>query len=151
MERNELRPLLRQKFPQERALLLPVLHFLQNEFGYLPDWALEIVGWHLHIPASEVYGAATSYAELRLNPSGRHLVRVCNGLSCWSNGGKELLEHLAAQLWLQPGGTTPDDRVTLEETPCAFLCPMAPAVEIDARWWGRATPDSIASQIRELA
>ena len=65
-ERNELRATLRQKFPRNRGQLLPALHFLQHEFGYLPDWAMEVVGWHLGIPSSEVYGAATSYTELRI-------------------------------------------------------------------------------------
>jgi NADH-quinone oxidoreductase subunit E len=151
MERNELRPLLRKRFPQERASLLPALHFLQHEFSYLPDWALEMVGWHLHIPASEVYGAATSYSELRLSPPGRRLVRVCSGLSCWSNGGKALLDHLKAQLSLEPGETTSDGEVTLEETSCGFLCPMAPAVEIDGRWWGRVDIGSVNRLIWESA
>ena len=90
-ERNELRATLREKFPRHHGQLLPALHFLQHEFGYLPDWAMEVVGWHLGIPASEVYGAATSYTELRTARPGTHVVRVCTGLSCRVNGGNELL------------------------------------------------------------
>ncbi|MFQ6027962.1 MAG: NAD(P)H-dependent oxidoreductase subunit E [Dehalococcoidia bacterium] len=138
MESNELRPLLQQKFPPERNSLLPALHFLQHEFGYLPDWALQIVGWHLRIPASEVYGAATSYSELRVASPGRHVVRVCDGLSCWHGGGRELLAGLIDSLGIQPGETSGDGRVTLETTPCGFLCALAPAVEVDGRWQGRA-------------
>ena len=138
MERDELRPLLRQKFPPERNSLLPALHFLQHEFGYLPDWALQLVGWHLRVPASEVYGAATSYTELRVAQPGRHLVRVCNGLSCWHGGGREILERLIQSLGIQPGETSDGGRVTLETTPCGFLCALAPAVEVDGCWRGRA-------------
>ena len=65
-DRNTLRSELREKFPRNHGQLLPALHFLQHEFGYLPDWAMEVVGWHLGIPSSEVYGAATSYTELRV-------------------------------------------------------------------------------------
>ena len=150
MERNELRQILREKFPPERTYLLPALHYLQEEFGHLPDWALQTVAWHLRVPASEVYGAATSYSELRVEPTGRHLVRVCNGLSCWHNGGRRLLEHLAGELGIQPGETSSDGRVTLEETPCGFLCPMAPALEVDGRWRGRAATDDIPSLVSEL-
>jgi len=91
MNRSDLRPILREKFPPERTYLLPALHYLQEEFGHLPDWALQTVAWHLRVPPSEVYGAATSYSELRIDAPGSHVVRVCNGLSfgiavaetCW--------------------------------------------------------------------
>lgn len=150
MDRNELRPALRRQFPRERTHLLPALHFLQHEFGHLPEWALEIVGWHLRIPASEVYGAATSYSELRINPPGRHLVRVCGGLACWYAGGRELLEQLSSQRNLQPEQPAPDGGITLEETACGFLCPMAPAVEVDGRWHGRVTMEHLDGLVKEL-
>ena len=150
MQRDELRPLLRKEFPRERTYLLPALHFLQHELGHLPEWALQVLSWHLRVPASEVYGAVTSYSELRLNPAGTHLIRVCTGLSCWSNGGRQLLEHLCTRFNLEPGQTTPDGRITLEETPCGFLCPMAPAVQVDQHWQGRVTLD-LADQIDGLA
>ena len=51
MEREELRPLLRRKFPPHRTYLLPALHFLQEELGHLPEWALQVVAWHLRTPA----------------------------------------------------------------------------------------------------
>ena len=151
MERNELRPILREKYPPERTYLLPALHYLQEEFGHLPDWALQTVAWHLRVPASEVYGAATSYSELRVEPPGRHLVRVCNGLSCWHNGGLQLMEHLSGQLGVRPGETSSDGRITLEEVPCGFLCPLAPALEVDGRWRGRVVTDDIPALVKELA
>ena len=150
MERGELRPILRQKFPPERAYLLPALHYLQHELGHLPEWALQVVGWHLRVPASEVYGAATSYTELRITAPPRHRLRVCAGLSCWHGGGKELLAQLAAHLGVAPGAANPEARVTLEETPCAFLCPLAPAVEVDGRWQGRATAPDLFSLVDGL-
>ena len=151
MEANQLRPILREKFPRERAYLLPALHFVQEEVGHLPDWALQTVAWHLRVPASEVYGAATSYSELRINAAGNHIVRVCAGLSCWTNGGRELLESLSQALALQPGKTTPDGRFTLEETPCGFLCSVAPAVEVDHKWLGRANPPKITAWVQGLS
>ena len=138
MQRSELRPILQEKFPRERTQLLPALHYCQEELGYLPEWALQIVSWHLRIPASEVYGAATSYSELRIEEPGQHVVRVCTGLSCWHAGGKELWESLHRE------SEHNSRQVTLEQTPCGFLCPMAPAVEIDGRWYGRVTTENLA-------
>lgn len=148
-DRKSLRAVLRERFPRERGQLLPALHFLQHEFGYLPDWAMEVTGWHLGIPASEVYGAATSYTELRTEKPGEHVLRVCTGLGCWINGGKEILALMELGLGLHSGGTTPDGGVTLEETPCGFLCGMAPAVELDGRWHGRVTPSSALEFLQE--
>ena len=142
-ERNELRATLRQKFPRNRGQLLPALHFLQHEFGYLPDWAMEVVGWHLGIPSSEVYGAATSYTELRIQEPGEHVIRVCTGLSCWLNGGRQLMERAHAELGA--------DSITLEETPCAYMCGVAPVVEVDGEWRGRVTVQSLTSIMQEVS
>ena len=151
MERSELRPLLRRKFPRQRDSLLPALHYLQGELGHLPEWALQIVGWHLRVPASEVYGAATSYTELRIHPPGDHVIRVCQGIACRYNGGRELLEELAAALGIRSGRTTADGAVTLEETPCGFLCAVAPAVQVDGQWAGRAKAEDVTDRIRGRA
>ena len=150
-DRNTLRATLRKNFPRSRGQLLPALHFLHEKFGYLPDWAMEVTGWHLGIPVSEVYGAATSYTELRVEKPGRHVVRVCTGLSCWLSGGSEILDRLQTQLKIKAPGTTPDNNVTLEEASCAFMCGMAPVVELDGGYTGRATPESVESLIPQAA
>ena len=148
-DRNSLRKALREQFPRDHGQLLPALHFLQREFRYLPGWAMETVGWHLGIPASEVYGAATSYTELRIDEPGPHILKVCTGLGCWLNGGKELLSAIGADLDLVPGQTTSDGLITFEETPCGFLCAVAPAVELDGEWRGRATAETARDLIAE--
>ena len=138
-EDQQLRSALRERFPRERAHLLPALHYLQEEFGYLPGWAMEVVGWHLRVPASEIYGVATSYTEFRIEQPGHHVLRVCAGLGCWTNGGKELLEGLRDGLGVSPGSTTPDGQITLEETACGFLCGVSPVMEWDGAWHGRVS------------
>ena len=146
-DRNELRATLRQKFPRNRGELLPALHFLQHEFGFLPDWAMEVVGWHLGIPSSEVYGAATSYTELRIHKPSEHVIRVCTGLSCWLNGSRQLIQK--AHSTLDNGNV--QDKVTMEETPCAYMCGVAPAVEIDGAWQGRVNSEEFSSILREVS
>ena len=144
-----MRAALREEFPRDHGELLPALHFVQHEFGYLPDWAMEVVGWHLGIPASEVYGGATSYTELRIQKPGTHVLRVCTGLSCRINGGSDLLSVVESELRCHAGQTTPDGLITLEETACGFMCGMAPALEWDGSWRGRETSHSILGIIRE--
>ena len=143
-DQNTLRGELRAKFPRNHGQLLPALHFLQHEFGYLPDWGMEVVGWHLGIPASEVYGAATSYTELRIEDPGDTVVRVCTALSCLVQGSADILSALEEEL----APDSPDSRFTLEETACGFLCGTAPAIEINGRWHGRLDAQSAVELVR---
>ena len=142
-DQNSLRRELRAKFPRNHGQLLPALHFLQHEFGYLPDWAMEVVGWHLGIPASEVYGAATSYTELRTEQPRANVVRVCTALSCLVKGSGDILSALRDEL--------PGSDFTLEEVPCGFLCGMAPAIEINGRWRGRLDPKTAIQLARNAS
>lgn len=136
-----LRRELRDRFPnRSRDNLLPVLHRLQHEHGYLPEWALQVVGWHLRVPASEVYGAATSYSELHLEPPKRRNIVVCTGLACWQSGAEDLLS--AAVQYADP-----EDVTSVDTTACAFMCGLAPAVRVNGNWRGRVVPERIGSLI----
>ena len=147
-DRNALRRELRERFPRNHGQLLPALHYLHHEFGYLPDWAMEVVGWHLGIPSSEVYGAATSYTELRLEEAGTAVVRVCTALSCASAGAVRILEAIGSEFGADVGATTQDRSLTLEQVPCGFLCAMAPAIEVDGEWHGRVDAESALRIVR---
>jgi NADH:ubiquinone oxidoreductase subunit E len=100
---------------------------------------METIGRHLRVPKSEVYGAATSYSELTLDPPGRHTLRVCTGLSCSLRGAGELLDSVNEAL----DGTRAAGETTVAETACGFLCGVAPALQWDGRWIGRATVESV--------
>ena len=140
-QRNALRAELRQRFRRERGQLLPALHYVHHEFGHLPGWAMEVTGWHLGIPVSEVYGAATSYSELRIDHPGSHLVRVCTGLGCLSAGALDLLSAITR-------GTPQDGAITVEETACVYLCGVAPAVQVDGTWLGRADAQTVLAKLK---
>ncbi len=140
-QRNALRAELRRRFQRERGQLLPALHYVHHQFGHLPGWAMEVTGWHLGIPVSEVYGAATSYSELRLDHPGRHLVRVCTGLGCISAGARDLLSAIT-------NATPQDGDVTVEETACGYLCGVAPAVQVDGAWVGRADAGTVLAKLK---
>ena len=147
-DRNALRRELRERFPRDHGQLLPALHYLHHEFGHLPDWAMEVVGWHLGIPSSEVYGAATSYTELRLEEPGTTIVRVCTALSCVSAGSLQILTALESEFDATSGSMSEDCCLTLEQVPCGFLCAMAPAIEVDGEWHGRLNKESALRIVR---
>ena len=135
---NKLRKELRENFPRERGQLLPALHFVQHQFGHLPEWAMEVTSWHLGIPASEVYGAATTYTELRIEKPGNHIVRICTGLACGNYGGYDILKEITS---------TKVPKVTIEETACGYLCGVAPCVQIDGKWFGKTNATEILANI----
>jgi NADH:ubiquinone oxidoreductase subunit E len=139
-QRNELRTILRERFPRERNQLLPALHYIQDEHGYLPDWAMEVAGWHLGIPSSEVYGAATSYTELSTSEPANHVIKVCTGLGCRAKGSLDLLERTRQEL--DPKN---DGNVSVEEVPCGYMCALAPVVKWNHTWIGRSTIENIKS------
>ncbi len=142
---SALRRLLRRDFPERRRdALLPILHLLQGEHGYLPEWALQVVGWHLRVPASEVYGAATSYSELRTAAPAAHAVTVCTGLACWLAGGEELLAATRTLL-------SNRHDCSVDATACAFLCGVAPAAGIDGQWQGRVDARRLLASLSEDA
>jgi NADH:ubiquinone oxidoreductase subunit F (NADH-binding)/NADH:ubiquinone oxidoreductase subunit E len=132
-------------FPRERQWLLPALQAVQRSVGFLSEAALAEVAAHLRVPASEVWGVATHYPELRLAPHGRHHVRVCTGVSCALVGGADLLGGIARRWHATPGETGQDRELTLEAADCFFACSMAPLVEVDGALYGRVTPGQIAS------
>jgi NADH:ubiquinone oxidoreductase subunit F (NADH-binding)/NADH:ubiquinone oxidoreductase subunit E len=129
-------------FPRERRWLLPALQALQQAYGHLSDDALGIASAHLRVPASEVYGVATHYPELRLRPLGAHHVRVCTGVTCALGGGRELWASLERRFGPapEPGGAD----VTIERADCFFECSVAPLVEVDGAYRGRVAVDDVA-------
>ena len=131
------------QFPRERTWLLPALQAVQRAERWLSAEALEAVAAHLRVPASEVWGVASHYPELRLVRPGRRIVRVCTGLSCRARGGRDLLGECADRLGIRAGETTPDGGVTLEEMDCAFACAVAPVVEVDHEPRGRVRPGDL--------
>ncbi|HSD29021.1 MAG TPA: NAD(P)H-dependent oxidoreductase subunit E [Vicinamibacteria bacterium] len=135
-------------FPPERTWLLPALQRVQAERGWLAADDLAGVAAHLHVPRSEVYGVATHYPEFRLAAPGRHVVRVCAGVSCRVNGGLGLLAELERRLGIAAGHTTADGEVTLEEADCCFVCSVAPVVEVDHAYLGGPTADAVLAACR---
>ncbi len=136
--------------PRQRTQLLPALLLAQSTLGYVPDWAVERIATHLRLTVNDVEGVATSYPEVRRQPPGEHVVRVCTGVPCWTRGSYRLVAALESSLDIRLGETTSDRRFTLEETPCCFLCAVAPVVEVDGVCRGRVTEEMARTLVTTL-
>ena len=139
------------RFPRERTWLLPTLREVQHAQGWLSAEALDAIAAHLRVPASEVWGVATHYPELRLARTGRRLVRVCTGVACASLGGRELLARCEHRYGIRAGETTPDGALTLEALDCAFACAVGAVVEVDHVRRGRVTSGDLDEVLAGIA
>jgi len=125
------------EFPAgRRETLIPVLQAVQEAFGFLPEDTLDSIGAHIGVSAAKVYGVATFYNQFRLQPTGKHTVRVCRGTACHVRGSKLLLDAFADALGVKPGETTPDGLFTLETVACLGACSIAPVVTVDDSFHG---------------
>lgn len=95
-----------KKHTPERENLIPVLQEVQAELGYLPVSAMEQIAQALKIPDVDVYSVATFYNQFRLNPPGRHQIKVCMGTACHMMGGQIILESFERRLGIKEGETT---------------------------------------------
>lgn len=117
--------------------LLPILHALQDAFGYVPTQAHGPICDALTISRAELHGVLTFYHDFRAAPAGKHVLKICRAEACQSVGGAALAERLLAKLGLDWHGTTANGAVTVEPVYCLGLCACAPAAMVDGRVMGR--------------
>jgi formate dehydrogenase subunit gamma len=117
--------------------LLPILHALQAEFGYIDEAAEPLIAEALNITRAEVHGVITFYHDFRREPAGRHVLKLCRAEACQAAGGDPLAAHAEARLGLPMGTTAADGSVTLEAVYCLGLCAVAPSAMLDDRVVGR--------------
>lgn len=127
----------------ERGKLIPILQEIQARFGYLPREAIKEIAKFMRITEIEVLGVATFYNQFRLNPPGKHPVKVCLGTACHMKGGVNILEAWERRLGIKPGQTTPDRQVSLERVACVGCCAMAPVSVVDEEVQGRVSPTRV--------
>jgi len=120
--------------------LIAILEDVQDQFRYLPEEALVLIGNRIGASASQVYGVATFYNAFSLIPKGRHVVSVCLGTACHVRGAGEILDHSRRKMNADSSGTTPDFEFTIEEVRCLGCCSIAPVLKVDDEVYGHTNP-----------
>ena len=119
--------------------LIPILQQVQQVFGYLPEPAMRGIAKFLKLPESTVFGVGTFYAQFKLVPSGRKIIRVCRGTACHVRGGDRILREMEKRLGIKPGESTPDLEYSLETVACFGACALAPVMLVNDKVHGRMT------------
>lgn len=130
--------------------LLPILHALQEAFGYIDARMVPLIAGALNISRADAHGAISFYHDFRDAPAGRHVLRICRAESCQSMGGERLVEHLRTTHRLEPGHTTTDGAVTLENVYCLGQCAVSPAALIDGEPMGRLNERALDALLGQL-
>jgi len=130
-------------YGRDKSNLIPILQESQGKLGYLPREAMEEIAEHLGIAAIDVYGVATFYNQFRLNPPGKHSIKVCLGTACHMKGGYITLEAWKRRLKIETRQTTPDREFDLDTVACVGCCTMAPVTVVDSKPEGQVEPTKV--------
>jgi formate dehydrogenase subunit gamma len=130
--------------------LLPALHALQDEFGFIPDAALALLAESFNITRAEVFGVVTFYHDFRRAPSGRHVLKLCRAEACQAVGGDALARDVHTRLNTNWNETTADGRITVEPVFCLGLCASGPSAMLDGEPVARLTPEKIRALVEAL-
>lgn len=138
------------QYPQARSALLPLLHLVQAQDGYLTPAGIGFCAAYLDLPAAEVTAVATFYSMYRRRPTGKYLVGVCTNTLCAVMGGDAILERLRHHLGIDPGETTDDGVITLEGLECNAACDHAPVIMVNWEFFDKQTECTAIDLVDQL-
>lgn len=132
------------RYPQAgRDSLIPVLQEIQEVHGYLSRDAVILVGRHLNLPVSKIYGVATFYNQFRFHAPGRFHIQVCRGTACHVKGSEAILDTIRRELKIDAGETTRDGLFSMEAVACIGACGLAPAICVNGEFHVKLEQDSV--------
>jgi formate dehydrogenase subunit gamma len=132
-----------QEFRALEGPLLPILHGIQHEFGYVPQESLQVIAEELNLSRAEVHGVVTFYHDYRRQPAGRHVLKLCQAEACQSMGSEAVAARIKQLLGIGFHETARDGSVTLEPVYCLGLCACAPSAMLDGEVIGRLDDETI--------
>jgi len=144
-----LEPLIK-KYKSKKGNLIPLMQGTQNLYGYIPIEAMALISKETGLKISDMYGVVTFYAQFRLNPVGKHIIKICHGTACHVQNAKVVTEDLQNFLSLKDGETTPDRIFTLETVACLGCCSLAPVMMIGEETYGKLNGKKAVEVIKEI-
>lgn len=139
-----------EKYRNKKGNMIPILQGVQEIFGYIPRNAFKKISKETGLELSDMYGVATFYSQFRLNPVGKHIVKVCHGTACHVQNANAITDAIQEALKVSDGETTEDGLFTLESVACLGCCSLAPVMMIDDETYGKLTGDKAKKIIREI-
>jgi NADH-quinone oxidoreductase subunit E len=138
------------RYPRPRSAIMPLLHLVQAEEGYVSQAGIALVADVLGLTAAQVTAVATFYSMYRRKPGGRYHVGVCTNTLCAVMGGDEIFDRLRDHLGVPNKGTTADGEITLERIECNAACDYAPVMAVNWEFYDNQTPDSAVDLVEAI-
>ncbi len=132
----------------KRENIIPILQKVQEEYTYLPEHLMAEIAKYTSVPASDIYGVATFYAQFRFEPTGKKIISVCRGTACHVRGAPRIFEELIDQLGLEGEGTTEDMEYTVETVACVGCCALAPVLTVNEEVHGDLNKQKVRKLIQ---
>jgi len=123
------------RFPDKNSALIPALHIIQDEFGWVPPETVTQLAEILQTHPNKVYGVLTFYTMFNKKPVGKYHIQVCRNLSCSLLGAKNIIEHLSEKLGIEPGESDKNAKFTLSQVECLGSCGTAPVMMINDKYY----------------
>ena len=133
----------------KKGTLIHILHRAQHIFGYLPVEVQQHISQKTDVPVAKIYGVVSFYTFFTMIPRGKYPVSICNGTACYVKGAEKILDEFKRSLDIEVGGTTPDQKFSIDILRCVGACGMAPVVSVGEKVYARVTPDMVKKIIDE--
>lgn len=139
-----------KKYKSVKGNMIPILQRTQEIYGYLPKDAFAYISAETGLQLNDMYGVATFYAQFRLNPVGKHIIKVCHGTACHVQNANKITDSLQESLNVKDGETTEDNLFTLESVACLGCCSLAPVMMISGETYGKLNGAEAAKIVKEI-
>jgi NADH-quinone oxidoreductase subunit E len=137
------------KYDGHAGALIPLLQSAQDTYGYVSEKAIDYISHVTGIPAAEIYGVVTFYAQFRTKPLGKNVIKVCNGTACHVNGAKAVYNSIQDELGISYDETSDDGQFSLLSVACIGCCSLAPVITINGETHGRLSSQKIVKIMKE--
>lgn len=138
------------QYGSQKGAVIPILQHAQEAYGYLPKAVLAEISKRTGIPVARLIGVATFYAQFRLSPRGKHLIRICDGTACHVRGAPKSIGAVQETFGMVDSDTSADYKYTLEIVYCIGSCGLAPVAVVDDKVFGRLEGDELVERLREM-
>ncbi len=135
---------------KKKGILIPVLHRIQEDQGFLPGEALESLSKKLNLSLADIYSVGSFYKQFHFTPRGKKIVRVCTGTACHVRGASKVVEKIKDNFQIKDGETTEDLKLTLETVGCIGCCGLAPVATVNEEIMGEIGTKKLNELIEEI-
>jgi NADH-quinone oxidoreductase E subunit len=141
---------LESRYPERKSALIPLLHLIQREKGWISTESMDWVAEHLDLSPVHVQGVTTFYTMFNTKPVGKYFLQLCRTLSCELRGSREIRAHISKRLGIESGETTADGLFSLLEVECLGACGTAPAMMINNDYYENLSIERIDEILTQL-